>query len=116
MVTREEIVQYCLNNGTGIVYSDSDGAETTESEKKEKCIRYVSKDTIDWFERHLHPEQVEYAVKNNISLLDFDEWQAIQAVLFANTADPNQTISYKCALAMNCALWEYEDISPMDLE
>lgn len=65
-----------------------------------------------WLLKHKRPEQAKEAVRNNYDLLDFDEWQAIQNVLFKNEEGE---ICFKTALKINSALWE-EGISPLDLD
>ncbi|NLZ54327.1 MAG: hypothetical protein GX892_14500 [Thermoanaerobacteraceae bacterium] len=69
-------------------------------------------DNGEWLLEHKRPEQAKEAVKKNYNLLDFDEWQALQNLLFKNVEG---TISFETALKINKALYE-EDISPLDLD
>lgn len=112
--TREELIQWLLNQGAGIVYS-VENAETTEKEKEEKpfsCVRYVESTYADCFEEMPFPDQVDYAIEHNMDLIDFDEWQAIQHHLFGNEKE----MSPECAGKINHALWAYHDETPLDLD
>lgn len=87
--------------------------ELTEEEVKEYMVRNGSPDNDGkWLLEHKRPKQAIEAVKNDYDLLDFDEWQALQNVLFG---DSGGEISFKTALKINSALWD-EDISPLDLD
>ncbi len=103
-LTRDEAREYCLNQGTGIYYT-SKGREVEES-------------TIDWLLNHLRPHQAREAVRRNLDLLDFDEWQAIENVLLANdpNCDTSEFIPLALAARINSALWEELDTSPLELE
>lgn len=117
---KTKIIQYLLNQGTGIIYAPiTEKSYTTEAELKaanscNRKVRYVMSDVIDDFLHYEHPEQIEYTIENNLDLIDFDEWQAIQKVLFMNTANKNDTIPYKIAVKINAVLWT-EDITPLEL-
>lgn len=120
---KRKIIQYCLNQGTGILYEFEPNItergcttplELESAHASKKKARYVEIAAIDSFLYHNHPNQVEYAVEHNIDLIDFDEWQALQTVLFANTANPNDEISYETAISINSALWN-EEITPLEL-
>lgn len=123
-VYKTRIIQYCLNQGVGILYeTDPDvakkglttTAEIVSAHAADKAARYVDLDVIDSFLHHPHPEQVKYAVEHHIDLIDFDEWQALQRVLFANTTNPDDTIPYKIAVKINGLLWE-EELTPLELQ
>lgn len=84
-ISRDAILQYCLNQGTGIEYKPED-AETTEkeiqdAEKENRKVRYVATYTTDVFCRWARPQQVAYAVTHNMDLRDFDDWQVLQDLM-----------------------------------
>lgn len=116
---RNKIVQWLLNNGRGIVTSSEMCSlkETTEKEQAEHpfgVVRYVFSVLVNMFENEMpFPEQVDYAVETDMDMLDFDEWQAIQEILFGR--EPEQAMKPECALAINKALWECHDISPYEI-
>lgn len=117
-VTKEEIIQYCLNQGIGITYESEDifdviTCRTTDTETKkaeEECCspRYVHENTFGWFLNHPRQSQVAYAVRDNLCSIDFDEWQAIQDVLGIE-------LSWETALAINNVLYEELDLRPVDI-
>lgn len=116
---RNKIVQWMLNQGRGIVDAPETCflKETTEKEQAEHpfgSVRYVYSMVVSLFENEMQfPEQVDYAVETDMDMQDFDEWQAIQEILFGEK--PVKAIKPECAQAINTALWEYHDISPCDV-
>lgn len=116
---RNKIVQWLLNNGRGIVtFSEMYPLkETTEKEQAEHpfgVVRYVLSALVNIFENEMpFPEQVDYAVETDMDMLDFDEWQGIQEILFGEDSD--RAMKPECARAINTALWEYHDISPYEI-
>lgn len=103
-LTRDEAREYCLNQGTGIYYT-SNGRE-------------VEDDAINWLLNHPRPHQAREAVRRNLDIIDFDEWQAIENVLLTNSPDCNtsELIPLDTAFKINSVLWEDLDLSPMELE
>lgn len=103
-LSREEAIQYCLNQGTGIEY-DADGE------------RVVSEEAIEWLLNHPRPEQAREAVRRNFDLIDFDEWMALEDLLMHALEDckTNQDLPYATATRINGLLWENLDISPLEL-
>lgn len=101
-LTHDEVRKYCLDQGTGIYYT-SKGREVEES-------------TIDWLLNHPRPHQAREAVRRNLDLPDFDEWQAIESVLLTNApdCDTSEIIPLATALKINGALWNDLETSPMD--
>lgn len=85
---RNKIVQWMLNQGSGIVDAPETCflKETTEKEQAEHpfgSVRYVYSVIVNLFENEMKfPEQVDYAVETDMDMLDFDEWQGIQEILF----------------------------------
>lgn len=116
---RNKIVQWMLNQGSGIVDVPEMCflKETTEKEQLEHPfgnVRYVYSIVASYFENEVQfPEQVDYAVETDMDMQDFDEWQAIQEILFGEK--PVKAMKPECAQAINTALWEYHDISPCDV-
>lgn len=117
-VTKEEIIQYCLNQGIGITYESEDvfdvitcrttDTETKKAEKECCSPRYVHENVFGWFLNHPRQSQVAYAVENNLCSIDFDEWQAIQNILGIE-------MSWETALAINNVLYEGLDLRPVDI-
>jgi len=118
---RNALVQYCLDCGTGIEYSETneDGSKnlTTKRERTEKpfkTIRYVHPETLEWF---LSPEilpKTRYVLAQkskgqHIDLINFDEWVAICNIFEC----PEMT--YNDSLTINSILWDYE-ITPLDID
>lgn len=103
-LSRDEAREYCLKQGIGI-YSTSKGRE-------------VEEDAINWLLNHSRPHQAREAVRRNLDIMDFDEWQSIEDVLLANSSDciTSELIPLATALKINTTLWEDLDLSPMDLE
>lgn len=85
-ISREKVLQYCLDQGTGIEYDKTPHNETTikenhEADHEERKQRYVNTATVNILWGWHRPEQIAYAVKNNMDLCDFDDWQALQDLL-----------------------------------
>ena len=97
-LSREEVIKYMKAQGTGINYDTPDGVD-------EEQVRW-------WLKHPVRREQIRETVRKNYCLLDFDEWQSIQNVLFRGSDD---TIPFKIALDINYALYQ-EDITPLELE
>ena len=111
---RDCAVQYCINQGTGIVYGPESGAYTTEAElyyAKEKHVIpwYVDKKTANFWIKGLEngDELIQYAVENNIDLLDYDEWYATREVFGAK-------LSYDDSKTINMIFWDKYDYTPLD--
>ena len=117
---RERAVQYCLDQGTGIEYSAENGGITTQAEldaaKAANVLpRYVEKETADfWIEHALkNPEtdftakMVQYAIEHDLSLLDYDEWEATNNALGVN-------LEREDARAIINILYAEYDVTPMD--
>lgn len=102
-LSRDEAREYCLQQGIGI-YATSKGREVEEY-------------AIDWLLNHPRPHQAREAVRRNLDIIDFDEWQSIEDVLLANSSDcvTSELIPLATALKINTTLWEDLDLSPMDL-
>lgn len=98
---RNKIVQWMLNQGSGIVDAPETCflKETTEKEQAEHpfgSVRYVYSMVVNLFENEIpFPEQVDYAVETDMDMLDFDEWQGIQEILFGE--DSNRAMKPECA-------------------
>lgn len=119
--TRDEAIQYCLNQGTGIVnYYDTpvaelETAETTQAERDAAAKsghepREVSAETVDCFyEGAKEDDAMLYAVKNDMALLDLDEWQAIREA----TGLP---LEWEDARTINNILYEGYDFTPLDIQ
>lgn len=119
--TRDEAIQYCLNQGTGIVnYYDTpvaelETAETTQAERDAAAKsghepREVSAETVDYFyEGVKEDDAMLYAVKNDMALLDLDEWQAIREA----TGLP---LEWEDARTINNILYEGYDFTPLDIQ
>ena len=99
-LTREEVIRYCLEEGTGIEY-DKSGQ------------RYVNEYTINWFLNHHRPHQAREAVRREICLLDFDEWMAIENILYGVNSED---LPYETAQKINNILWEDLDETPLELD
>ena len=116
---RNKIVQWMLNQGRGIVDAPETCflKETTEKEQAEHpfgSVRYVYSMVVNLFENEIpFPEQVDYAVETDMDMLDFDEWQVIQEILFGEDSD--RAMKPECARALNTALWEYHEIYPYEI-
>ena len=100
-LTRREAIRYCLQQGTGIVY-DGNGH------------RHVEESTIEWLLCHSRPNQAAYAVRAEVDLIDFDEWMAIENILYKDYCC--ETLPYETALKINGALWEDLDETPLELD
>lgn len=111
-VERKDAIQYCLDNGTGIV-EGVNGGETTKAEMDSAgdAARYVQKDSVDFFmnDDAYVKGSTEYAVISEMCLLDFDEWNAIAQAT-------GTQLSWDDAIAINGMLWENYDLSPMDID
>ena len=119
--TRDEAIQYCLNQGTGIVnYYDTpvaelETAETTQAERDAAAKsghepREVSAETVDYFyEGAKEDDAVLYAVKNDMALLDLDEWQAIREAT-------GLSLEWEDARTINNILYEGYDFTPLDIQ
>lgn len=112
--------KYALNQGTGIVnYVDTpadvlETAETTQLEKDaalraNRQPREVEAETVDFFYQGAKEDPaILYAVKNDMALLDLDEWQA------TNEATGLQ-LSWEDAREIINTLYENYDFSPLDI-
>ncbi len=99
-LSKEEVIEYMLNQGTCISY-DKNGKRYIKDE-------YVN----DWLNAtRIH--QVAYAIRENIDLIDFDEWMSLENLLFGKDSEE---LPYGTAVIMNSILWGHIDVSPMDLE
>lgn len=79
----DKLLQYCLDQGTGIEYKANDTNRTTDAEiqaavAENRPVRYVSNHTLNVLYNWHRPEQIAYAVNTNMDLCDFDDWQALQ--------------------------------------
>lgn len=105
---RNKIVQWMLNQGSGIVDAPETCflKETTEKEQAEHpfgSVRYVYSVIVNLFENEIpFPEQVDYAVETDMDMLDFDEWQGIQEILFGECS--GKAMKPECARVINTAL------------
>lgn len=118
----DEIVQYCLDCGTGIQYKEfnEDGSKnlTTDAERQRSAtindnLRYVQPETIDWFLSGEILPKTEYVLdqKRNgkhIDLCDFDEWFTICKVVGC------EDLTLDEAYTINNVLWNH-NITPMEL-
>lgn len=82
-ISRSDVLQYCLRQGTGIEYRPTKDNKTTKDEERaavreNRTCRYVNIATINILYNWYRPEQIAYAVKRNMDLCDFDDWQALQ--------------------------------------
>lgn len=112
--TTDEIVQFCLDNGVGIQYDESTPCYTTELERQtaKPCgckLRYVGKKTIDSFKECFDPDQLTYAVRTGMCMLDLDEWAALQKALGVK-------MDAETAGEINAILWEDMDQTPLEFE
>lgn len=77
--SREETVQYCLDQGTAIGYEPGTG-ETTDAEaslaaKEGREARYVDPEAVRYWEDM--DSRKAFAVLTGMDLLDYDEWCAV---------------------------------------
>lgn len=119
--TREDTIQYCLNQGTGIVnYYDTpvaelETAETTQAERDAAAKsghepREVSAETVEFFYQGAKEDDTMlYAVKNDMALIDLDEWQAIREAT-------GLQLEWEDARAINNILYEGYDFTPLDIQ
>lgn len=98
-ITDEEIRSYCLNQGTGISYNENND-------------RIITQETIDYWRSVNHIRQFAYAVRTNMDLLDYDEWQAIETKLFGQDSEELNALT---ACRINHILWTDMDVTPLDL-
>lgn len=99
-LSKKEVTEYMLNQGTCISY-DENGKRYIED-------KYVN----DWLNAtRIH--QVAYAIRENIDLIDFDEWMSLENLLFG---EDSEELPYGTAVRINGILWGHIDVSPMDLE
>lgn len=117
----DEVIQYCLDCGTGIRYKqfNEDGTEnlTTAAERQRSAatndnLRYVQPETIDWFlSKEILPKTrhiLELKRKGeHTDLINFDEWVAICKLTDCDELTLDE------AYAINSILWKH-NISPMD--
>lgn len=114
-ITREDVIQYCLNQGTGIKYCSSEGETTAkeleDSHEKHENPRYVQSDLVDFFCNEIqNGNKVAYeAISANMDLLDFDEWVALNNAIGVQ-------LSRGDAFKINQILWGNYDFSPLDCE
>lgn len=118
----DEVVQYCLDCGTGIQYEEfnKDGSQnfTTDAERQKPAaqdgrLRYVQPETIDWFLSGEILPKTKHILElkrkgQHVDLIDFDEWVAICKLTGCDE------ITLDEAYTINGALWNH-DISPMEL-
>lgn len=112
--TTDEIVQFCLDNGVGIQYDESTPCCTTEmerltAERRGRKTRYVGKETIDSLKECFDPDQLTYAVRSGMCMLDLDEWSALQKALGVK-------IDADTAGEISGILWEDMDQTPLEFE
>ena len=115
---RNLVVQYCLNQGTGITYRSQPDfnpakCETTELEKLEAerrnvSPRYVLRETVDWFLSHPLRHQIIETVENNYDLCDFDDWMCLQNLL-------DLEMPRKISDKINNFLWDKYDLCPREI-
>lgn len=117
-----ELVQYCLDCGTGIEYTEtnSDGSKnlTTDAERLKPAayngkVRYIRPETINWFISDDVLLKTKYILRlkrsgKHIDLCDFDEWVTICKVTNCNELTLDE------AYAINNVLWNH-NITPMEL-
>ena len=99
LLTVEEVKTYLLNQGSAISYDENQN-------------RYIKDEDTEWWFNKERPNQKAYAIRNNMCLLDFDEWMALEDLLFGEFSEE---LPYGVAAKINNILWETMDISPMDL-
>lgn len=116
-----KVVQYCLDQGTGIEYEEFTGGyrnlttdkEVAAAEKEGRAVRFVDYDAIEYFLDEYIIAKTEYVIDyeektgKSIDLIDFDEWVAL-CNIFGNV-----NMKYEDALKINGILYEY-DITPME--
>lgn len=98
-LTDKEIRNYCLNQGTGISYDENND-------------RIITQETIDYWRSENRIRQFAYAVRTNMDLLDYDEWQAIETKLFGQDSEELNALT---ACRINHILWTDMDVTPLDL-
>ena len=115
------VVQDCLDQGTGIEYEEFTGGhrnlttdkEVAAAEKEGRAVRFVYYDAIEYFLDEYIITKTEYVIDyeektgKSIDLIDFDEWVAL-CNIFGNV-----NMKYEDALKINGILYEY-DITPME--
>lgn len=115
-----ELIQYCLDCGTGIEYTETDENNrrnfTTNKEMREKSynnsIRYVNPTCIAYFLQPDIVSKTKYILEQkrkgrHIDLCTFDEWVAICDIFNC------PKMSCGDATKINGILWTY-DITPME--
>ena len=110
----EKAVQWCLNQGHGIEYSAEKGGLTTQAEleaaeKKGAVPRYVSKDIVEFWAEGIknNDAKIVYTIENNLSLLDYDEWDATCRAL-------GIALSWEDSSEINRIFYEKYDFTPLD--
>lgn len=91
-----------------------------EDERRTKIVEYLKThgypnpdvDQIDWFLDYKKPEQVDYMIDNDLSLLDFDEWNHLQRVIFGG--NDTQSLDYETCQKIGSLLWE-KDIEVLEI-
>lgn len=114
-VSKEETLQYCLNQGTGVEYDRTPHNSTTEKEIQTACeenrnVRYINEATVNILYRWHRPEQIAYAIKTNMDLCDFDDWQTLQDLF--GVAMPYSVEKKIEAIMMN----DVPDLRPIEIE
>ena len=110
---RERAIQWCLDEGHGIEYSAEKGGVTTQAEldaadKADKLPRYVNKETAAfWIEGAENDAKIQYTIENNLSLLDYDEWDATCRALGVE-------ISWEDSSKINEIFYEKYDYTPLE--
>ena len=123
---REKVIQYALDCGTGIAYTEEnkDGSHnyTTEREKAEKpagTVRYIKPETIEWFMSPKILSKTKYVIglreleydghSADTDLINFDEWVSLCNIFNC----PEMTLND--ALTINGVLGNY-DITPLEFD
>ena len=107
-LTKDEVIEYCLNQGTAITY-DSDKGETllSEIERNPNKPRYIDKESIEYYMRD--NKTIKKGIRSNMFITDLQEWITLNE-------------SFDCELSqddfyeINSILWEYYERSPLDME
>lgn len=99
--TREQVIQWCLDNGHAIE-TDLNKGETSKAEaEKGDCSRYIMSERVDeLMEQEADGDIAVYeCIEHKMSLLDLDEWQALNGAL-------NVSLSREDFHSINTMLWE----------
>lgn len=98
-LTDEEIRSYCYHQGTGISYDENND-------------RIITQEVIDYWRSVNRIKQFAYAVRTNMDLIDYDEWQALETKLFGEDSEELNALT---ACRINNILWSDMEISLLDL-